>query len=54
MTLCVVFNNNNNKHLYSTCSTECAHRRFTVEWQEQAAFTLKKNPKKPNTVLVFT
>ena len=35
-------NSNNNKHLYSACSTECAHRRFTVEWQVQA-FTLKKN-----------
>ena len=25
-------NNNNNKHLYSACSTECAHRRFTVNY----------------------
>ena len=25
-------NNNNNKHLYGACSTECAHRRFTVNY----------------------
>ena len=25
-------NNNNNKHLYSACSTECAHRHFTANY----------------------
>ena len=28
----LIINNSNSKHLCSTCSTECAHRRFTVNY----------------------
>ena len=28
----IITNTNNNKHLYSACSTECAHRLFTVNY----------------------